>query len=256
MKRYELSHQKNIRDLGGLVTFDGRHIKYGRLYRGGLLATVNKEDIEIINSFHLTDIVDFRGEDEYLYRPDYHFKNVSFHNLPVLHENVKKEDRNKDDGNLLWFVGDHTSGFEHLLNCYRGFVRDEESIAAYTKFFELLLQEDKVTYFHCSQGKDRAGFAAYLIEIALGVSIKDAKEDYLLTNIAMEKRVDTLLNSVLYKPFYNEQYHQDLLDVFSAKIEYLNESIRLMDELYGGTMNFIINILHVDVDRLKRLYLE
>ena len=256
MKRYELSVQKNIRDLGGLVTSDGHHIKYGRLYRGGLLATVNEEDVKVIDSFHLTDIVDFRGEDEYLYRPDYRFKGATYHNLPALHENVKQEDRNKDDGNLLWFVGDHTSGFEHLKECYRGFVRDEEPILAYTKFFELLLQDDRVTYFHCSQGKDRAGFAAYLIEIALGVSIEDAKEDYLLTNIAMEKRVDALLNSVKYKPFYNEQYHKDLLDVFSAKIEYLEESIKLMDELYGGTMNFIKDILHVDIERLKQLYLE
>ena len=256
MKRYELSVQKNIRDLGGLKTIDGHHIKFGLLYRGGLLASVNEDDIKVIDSLHLTDIVDFRGEDEYLYRPDYRFQGVTYHNFPALHEEVKKEDHHNDDGNLLWFVGDHTSGFEHLKSCYRDFVIGEEPRKAYRRFFELILQEGKVTYFHCSQGKDRAGFAAFLIERALGVSLEDAKEDYLLTNIAMEKRVDKLLSSVQYKPFYNEKYHQDLLDVFSAKLEYLEESIKMMDEHFGGTLNFIKNELKVDIDKLKKIYLE
>ena len=60
MKTYELSYQKNIRELGGLITKDGRHFKYGRLFRGGLLIKLDDNDIEIIKSFNLTDIIDLR----------------------------------------------------------------------------------------------------------------------------------------------------------------------------------------------------
>ena len=61
MKIYELSKQKNIRDLGGLITKDGRHIKYGKIIRGGALLRLTDEDKKVIDELHLTDIIDFRS---------------------------------------------------------------------------------------------------------------------------------------------------------------------------------------------------
>ena len=58
MREIELYYQKNIRDLGGLVGFKKKKVKSGRIYRGGFLGHVNVEDVKIINSLHLTDIVD------------------------------------------------------------------------------------------------------------------------------------------------------------------------------------------------------
>ena len=53
MKVYELSFQKNIRDIGGMVTKDGRHIKYGRLIRGSVLTKIDENDEQIINCYGL-----------------------------------------------------------------------------------------------------------------------------------------------------------------------------------------------------------
>jgi protein-tyrosine phosphatase len=118
------------------------------------------------------------------------------------------------------------------------------------------LNEGRTVYFHCSQGKDRAGFAAYLIEIALGVPEEKAREDYLLTNLAMKEKIASLTKRVEDKPFFNEKFRQDLIDIFSAKEEYLDESIRLMKERYGGTMNYIQKVVGVDMERLRKLYLD
>ena len=256
MKEYELSHQKNIRDLGGLITNDGRVIKSGRLFRGGVLNKVTEEDLEILNSFHLTDIIDFRDYDEYKYNGDVQLLGVRYHNFPAIQEHVKKEDRKNDDGNLLWFVGEHEDGFEHMKGQYRTLVTTEKGIKAYKNLFKILEQDNKVVYFHCSQGKDRAGIAAYLIESALGVDMETIKEDYLLSNKAMNKRVEILLKQVQHKPFYNEEYHKSMLDVFSAKMEYLNETIQAINETYGDVHSFLVNVLDVNLDRLKSLYLE
>lgn len=259
MKTYELSFQKNIRDLGGMSTKDGRHIKCNKLFRGGSLLKITDEDSKIVDSFNLTDIVDFRSPDEYEALADYHAKGVKRHNIPVLKKDTNNEVKKRiksADGNLLWFLGDHTSGFDHLVKVYREFVSTEEGISAFKRFFEIILQDDVVTYFHCSQGKDRTGFAAYLLEIALGVSEEEAIEDYLFSNVAMEKRAEALLRQVEYRPFYNEEYKKDLFDVFSTKKEYIYSSINAMNELYGGTINFVKNALGVDIDRLKELYLE
>ena len=256
MKRYYLSHQKNIRDLGGTKTIDGKTIKYGRLYRGGVLNKVNEEDINVLNSFHLTDIVDFRSEDEYKYNPDYELDGVIYHNSPAIEERVNVKDRKKDDGNLLWFVTDNTSGFEHLKRQYVDLINTKKGQEAYQNFFKVLLKEDKVIYFHCSQGKDRAGLGAFFILTALNVDKETIINDYLESNIAMDEKIDRLIKQVENKPFYNEEYKKSLIDVFHAKIEYLNAAIEEMNRIAGSPIDYIKNILNVDIDRLRKIYLK
>ena len=257
MRIYELSKQKNIRDLGGLVGAEGKTIKYGRIFRGGALNKVSSEDIDIINSFHLTDIVDFRSKDEFVHRPDQRFENVRYHNFTTFEHEMKKEDIQHDDGNLLWFMNKGDTGFYHLQKTYKELVDTEEGQEAYRNLFKIIMGENNpIVYFHCSQGKDRVGIGAYLIESALGVSLEDIKEDYLLSNVAMEKRRDALVNGVKDKPFYNEKYHEDLLQVFSAKLEYLQEAIDIIETKYGGVISFLKNILNVDINRLRNMYLE
>ena len=257
MKRYELSHQKNIRDLGGLVGFEGKKVKNGRLFRGGVLSKASKEDIKVLDSFHLTDIVDFRGTFEYQNRPDIALDGVRYHNFPPLMENVSEEHKHNDDGNLLWFVGQEKTGFEHMFDIYGTMLISESGKKAYRKFFELLTSSDDVTvYFHCSQGKDRAGMAAYLLETALGVDEKDKIEDYLLSNDAMDVKIDSLLKIVENKPYFNEKYKQSMYDVFYAKVEYLENAVESMKKQSGSVLEFIKKELNVDVDKLRKIYLE
>ena len=257
MRVYELSKQKNIRDLGGLKGYEGKTIKYGRLFRGGALDKVSSEDVEILKSLKLTDIVDFRSKDEFVYRPDYYFNEVRYHNFTTFEHEHKKEDIAHDDGNLLWFMNQGDTGFMHLVRTYKELVDTDEGQKAFANLFKVILNEgNPVTYFHCSQGKDRVGVAAYLIESALGVSEEDKVEDYLLSNVAMEKRRGILIEGVKGRPFYNEQYKKDLLEVFSAKIEYLEEAINIINSKYGGVISYLENVLKVDLKKLRDMYLE
>ena len=257
MRVYELSKQKNIRDLGGLVGYQGKTIKYGRLFRGGALNNVSEEDVEILKTLNLTDIVDCRSEDEFIHRPDYKFEGTRYHNFTTFEHEHKKEDIVHDDGNLLWFMNQGDTGFKHLIRTYKELVDTEEGQQAFANLFSVIMREgNPVTFFHCSQGKDRVGVAAYLIESALGVDEDTKIEDYLLSNVAMEKRRDRLIESVKDRPFYNEQYKQDLIEVFSAKIEYLEETINTINSKYGGVTSFLENTLHIDIKKLREMYLE
>ena len=257
MRVYELSKQKNIRDLGGLKGYDGKTIKYGRLFRGGSLDRVTSEDVKILETLHITDIVDFRSKDEFIYRPDYYFQDVKYHNFTTFEHEHKKEDIAHDDGNLLWFMNQGDTGFKHLVRTYKELVDTEEGQQAFANLFKVIMKDDKrVVYFHCSQGKDRVGVAAYLLESALGVDEDTIIKDYLFSNVAMEKRRDALLEGVKDRPFYNEQYKKDLLEVFSAKIEYLEEAIDTINSKYGGVISYLKNVLKVDIDKLRQMYLE
>ena len=256
MKKIILSRQKNIRDIGGLEGFEGKHIKYGHFYRGGALHKVDEDDIEILKSLHLTDVVDFRGEEEFENAPDIKLEGVRYHNLAAIEERIAKEDRNDEDGNLIWFVRAGVSGFDHMKNQYRNLINDKKSQDAYREFFRVLMQEDARVYFHCSQGKDRAGLAAFFIEVGLGVHFPDIEHDYLLSNVAMQEKMERLIFGVKSKSFYNKDYHQSLLDVFAAKLEYLYAAIEELDTKYGGPIKYMEDVLNVDIDKFRKMYLE
>ena len=256
MKKYILSRQKNIRDLGGLPGMNGKHIKYGCFYRGGALHRVNDEDIEILKSMHITDIVDFRGDDEFINQPDVRLPGVTYHNFPAIQEKIKKEDTNHDDGNLLWFIKEGVNGFDHMKEQYINLIRDKKSQEAYRDFFKVLMNEGVSVYYHCSQGKDRAGLASYFIETILGVPEENKIEDYLLSNIAMGDRVAKIMIGLDNKSFYTEQYKRNLLDVFAAKMEYLDAAIEVMNNEYHGVLNYIKDVLDVDIDKFRKMYLE
>ena len=63
---------------------------------------------------------------------------------------------------------------------YRAFVND--NAPRFAGLFDQLLDNDAPLVFHCTAGKDRTGFAAALILLALGVPRDVMMHDYLLTN--------------------------------------------------------------------------
>ena len=260
MKKIPLDYQKNVRDICGLVGFNGKKVKEGHIYRGGVLSHVSDNDIKTINSLRLTDIVDFRSAIEFNARPDYPFMGVTFHNFPALDEASQeglKKKNDSDDSNLLWFLGDSTDGFGHMYNLYPVLLISKVGIEAYKNFFKVLLKDkNRVVYFHCSQGKDRAGLAAYLIEIALGVSHEDALKDYLQTNEAMELKLVQLKEKMKGSPLFTKNYEQAMDDVFAVRKEYLLHAVEEVNKKYGSVLEYIKNILEVDVDKLREYYLQ
>lgn len=260
MRKIELTYQKNVRDIGGMVGFNGMKVKERRIYRGGFLGHVTSSDVKTINSLKLTDIVDFRSEEEFSSRPDYPFMGVKYYNIPVINEELQKDSKinnEYDDSNLLWFLGDSTDGYGHMCNIYKQSLTTPFGANAYKEFFKVLLKDNnRVVYFHCSQGKDRAGLAAYLLEIALGVSHEDAVEDYLLTNEAMKPRLEFLKSKVKDKPFFNKEYSRAMDEVFAVNIDYLNSAIDEVKKQYGTVLEYIEKVLQVDVDKLREIYLE
>ena len=257
MKVIDLSHQKNVRDLGGLVGHDGKKVKFGRIYRGGYLGRLSDKDIAIVETLNITDVIDFRGRDEFISRPDHPFKNMTFHNYPAMKNDVRKEDSITEDSNLLWFLPDEHQGFKHMYDLYPYILFSEIGLKAYTDFFNLLTSKpDGVFYFHCSQGKDRAGLAAYLLEIALGVNEEVAREDYLYSNIAMKEKIAILKEQLKDQSFYCPEYERSLEEVFSADIRYLDHAVEEVEKVFGSIEAYLVTALHVDINKLRELYLE
>ena len=253
----ELSYQKNCRDLGGLKTLEGKKIKNKRLFRSGHLHRVSEHDIELLKNLKITDIVDFRSEKEFIHKGNVILEGVTYHNFPTLaNDGSSQEKGSNEDSNLLSFMGKERNGFVYMTNLYAQIVTSEVGIKCYQNFFSLLEQENKVVLFNCSQGKDRTGIAAYLLCYALGVVKADLMDDYLFTNIAMKQKIRELTPYFLKQKGTDESMLPSLYDVFSAKREYIESALKAIRDNYGSVDSYLENVLHVDREKLKKLYLE
>ena len=258
MKVINLTYTFNTRDLGGMKTVDGKVIKDNCLIRSGVLKKLSEVDIVTLKNHNLKTVIDFRSEKEFIERPDVKIDGITYLNFPALKKDnlPKRKDNKHTDSNLLQLVDKEYGGMKLLLNTYKDLVTSNEGINAYQNFFKTLIDYDGAFLWHCSQGKDRAGLAAFFLLYILGVSIEDCISDYLYTNIAMELKIKELTPIVLKQSNNDISLLPHLRDVFEAKIEYINKAIDTINENYGSLDNFIINILKADVDKLKEKFLK
>ena len=151
---------RNIRDLGGIPTTDGRTIKYGRLMRGehfnGISATV-------------TDLTNLGFNKEYDLREQNAINPAASRLQLFTHDQVIHYEFSYHEGDELNNNSDYSKT--------RKAVKDIMTDIADT-------ENPKNIYFHCSAGADRAGTVAYLLEGLLGVDDETRYEDYELTSLS------------------------------------------------------------------------
>lgn len=190
----------NFRELGGYPAADGRRVRYGLLYRGGNLDTLQSPaDRALVQSWKLNTILDLRSNGECAKHPDPSLPGVQYRRICAMRMR---------DGSEMDFSAD---GIERLAAEKAAFEREAGhpvhdfywfSILyrqmpfgnpAYHALFELLEQGRVPLLFHCSCGKDRTGIAAMLILLALGVSRETALADYMLTNTYRQAQIKASL---------------------------------------------------------------
>ena len=81
-------------------------------------------------------------------------------------------------------------------------------------------------------------------------------DDYLFTNIAMKQKIRELTPYFLKQKGTDESMLPSLYDVFSAKREYIESALKAIRDNYGSVDSYLETVLHVDREKLKKLYLE
>lgn len=227
----------NFRDLGGILTADGRYVKWGKIFRSDDLNKLTDDDLTYLSNIPITSIVDFRTEREIETAPDKtpaSLKNEYTYNITP--GKLSQEDISKATKEEL---------VEEMKLMNRLLVSDSACVAQYKKFFSLLQDEKEVPLmFHCSAGKDRTGMGAALILFALGVNEATIKEDYLASNVYLAGK---------YTPLIEE--HPNMQPLFEVKAEYLEAGIDQMKKDHGSVENYLTNVLGVDIPKFRAMYL-
>lgn len=245
--RIKLEGKRNIRDLGGYQTADGRRIRPHRLIRSENLSGLTENDIRILTrEYELRTIVDFRTLAEATEKPDPVMEGVNYIHNPVLSEaqmGMTHEEKTENFG-LLKFLVDliqtDPDGPEHFMSdMYAQLVTEEYTLKQYRHFFELLLcQEEGSLLWHCSAGKDRAGTGAILILYALGVPGETIREDYLLTNRYLEQDLERMLGMLAAK-IPDPKVLDGVRIMNTARESYLKRLLDTVTETYGSMDEFL-----------------
>ena len=257
-----LDNLHNTRDLGGMITKDGKRIKAGRLIRSGHLYDASETDLKKLSDI-VDVIVDFRTDKEKNEKPDPIIDNTVYYHLPIIDSLTAGVTREKDADekviSMLMMSPDKAK--EYMCNTYIGFVGSEFPVSQYERFLRILLEDrDKAVLWHCTAGKDRAGFASVIIEEILGVDRELIIEDYLKTNEYLEADIESLMVMMHSMSGINTpEADRSLRYLFGASAEYLEALYNKIYDIYGGFEDFVINGLHISVEEqelLKKKYLE
>src|SRR5580693_6217464 len=245
----------NVRDIGGYRTSYGMHVSGGRLFRGDALSRLSGSDLERLERLGLRIVIDFRTQGEILLSgADRLPFGVELVSLPVgggdlgaIYELIAAGDHEQQRREL----GDGQAA-SLMVEINRGFVADARQREAFGAALRLVCTPGRLPLlYHCTGGKDRAGWMTAIVLTALGVSRELVLRDYLLSNdfhrTGYQKlRVDLIKTGIVADP-------ELLRPILEQSATYLGAAFEEADRSYGSFGRFLTLGLEVSEARLAEL---
>ena len=262
-KRIKVKKLKNTRDLGDLITSDGRKIAHGKLIRSGRLSDLPTKSVCKLKEIGISTIVDLRIPAEKNDHPDIKLPESRYVWLPVTTtptETVVSEETMyrtmKKEGKRL--ISDFASDFDaYMIETYRTIVFADESRDRLRRFIRILLEEDGCVLWHCNSGKDRAGICSMLIEALLGVDEQTIYDDYLISRKYWRAKYRMYRLGIAVIPG-SGSLKKMLYGMMRLKKVYLETVIEEMKAKYGSIIGYCKEELGVtdgDISLLRAKYL-
>lgn len=243
----------NFRDFGGYATTDGGVVRWGRLFRSGVLSRLTTADIEAIRRHDLRVVCDLRRQDE---RNDSPNPDFGPHVLRLQWDEAQEISPVRSAG----FAGSGTRAEAHaaMVQMYRRlpFVLGPRIAGA---FAGLRRCADGGYLVHCSAGKDRTGIVAALILTALGVPRDTVVEDYALTNTVVDLREQLLGASgagigiaPTAKPILALS-EAARAAVLAAEPDYILASLASIEARHGSVAEYLAAEIGIDAEAIGQL---
>ena len=237
----------NFRDLGGYATTDGRHLKWGEVYRSADISKLTDSDLMVLKNRNIAVDVDLRGHQEQAQAPDKLNPGTDYILCPAGSDNMdwakqiaKLKGKQADSLMIVYY-----SNTQYLADRYKPF------------FDKLLnLQQGQSLVFHCSAGKDRTGIGSALFLYSLGVPYNTIMDDYLASNF-YRKAVNAQLVGQMVK--YMHMDPEVAKSMAGVKKEYLDATLNAIKAQYGSIDNYLKTQIGLDdqkIAQLKAKYLE
>jgi protein-tyrosine phosphatase len=237
----------NVRDIGGYRSACGLEVLRGRLFRGDSLSQLSDPDLARLDGLGLRTVIDFRtpgeilisGSDRLPYGVEFASLPVAGGDLGAVYELIAGGDHERQRREL----GDGRAA-SLMVEINRGFVADARQREAFGTGLRLVREQGRLPLlYHCSSGKDRAGWLTAIVLTALGVPRELVLRDYLLSNdfhrTGYQKlQMDLIKTGIVADP--------DLLrPILEQSATYLGAAFEEADRRYGSFGQFLTRGLDV-----------
>lgn len=217
-RRFCFENAKNIRDLGGFPTTDGKITKYGILLRSEELCSLTLSEKELLFQYGIRKVIDFRNASEcYLKQHSLkNYKNIVYKNIPLFTDKTVPSINLETNWKMAYvdIVENHSLWIKSIL--------DE------------ILQTKNAVLFNCTTGKDRTGVIAALLLEIVHTCRDDIYADYAVSQLYLKQKYYSLIENLNYcenkegilkKPFFstNPENIQYLLEYIDAKYGSLSD---------------------------------
>lgn len=254
---------ENARDLGGLVMQDGRSVIPGRLVRSANLSKASDGDVAVLKErFRLSNVFDFRFDAEAGREPDRSIVGVVNTRLSTLPQafidgfSAGRADsvqvKSSDFSEALAKYAFEPRAQELARQLYPAIVMDTTSQRRYGEFLRGVLNAEGGVLWHCSQGKDRAGWGAAFVLAALGADRQTIVDDFNLSNVSYAPVVDALSKRI-QDIGGGEAELAFIRSMLGVSVENFEKTLDLIDARYGSLSAYLENALGFSAEEQEAL---
>jgi len=165
---------RNFRDLGGYRAADGRQVRWGKLFRSGVMNKLTPEDIAYLQAVGVRVVCDLRSPEERRSEPS------PFLGMEAPFVAATDYDMSSAMGKLF-HATNRAEAVDGFADSYVQFL--DVLTPQFTDMFARLARRDVPLAMNCSAGKDRTGVGSALVLSVLGVPRETVIADYALTQV-------------------------------------------------------------------------
>ena len=235
-----LASAANFRDVAGIsASYGGTGLvnttsnlgvmRSGVFYRSSALA-LTSADLATISRFGIGRDIDLRTPTEIAATPDV---------VPAgaLYTNINVFGLQSLPPTSPAVIASQQALFNTFQSGYRMFVTDPAMREGFGTVLRTLAQDRGADVFHCSDGKDRTGWTAVLLESIAGVSPATIMTDYLATNAYLATSINSQAAAVL--AVAPELRGRNFNQVFGVDPSYLQAALDQVTASYGSMYNYL-----------------
>ncbi|MEC4113877.1 tyrosine-protein phosphatase [Myroides pelagicus] len=248
----QLNDVHNFRDLGGIVTQQGRSTKWGMIYRSGHLHKLKKREEDKLLNLGIRQVIDLRTDREIKKKADHLPKGIEYVNYQAYEDSEDMFTKTRKDvikGNITPEEADAL-----VVEFYKLYPLDDLSKVREIVFE--ILDNDEAILFHCSAGKDRTGMIGAILLSILDVNRAVIIQEYMLSNNYRKEEVSSRMKLAKFGKMFFPRLNYQVVENFSwVKPIYIEAMFDAIEGEYGSMESYIQDGLGID-DNMRQKFLN
>jgi protein-tyrosine phosphatase len=259
IRHLPLQGTPNFRDLGGYETTNGRFVRWGLLYRSGVLTNLTAQDFAYLKPLGIRVVCDFRTTQENADQPEVWIPDAPVHHVSLPIGDGSGKESISSMQQVLALNPSPEQLKEWLTKTYGGFAIT--NAPQYAQVFKELEEDRLPLLYHCTAGKDRTGVFSAILLLTLGVPEKTVLADYALTNqyFSAGLSAEDSRKMLAHNPGLAKLSPEQRKVLMEADPAYLESALRMIDAKFGSLDNYRRSELGVsdhEVELLRSRLLE